>query len=91
MGRKIDPACGFAWLVLPWICLATAVGSVMWLSSLVGGAATLFSIVGCSILFWLFFKQSLAEKGAMAKAVGLSAAALFGCCAVVIVAGVFHG
>ena len=91
IGGKVDGQCFLAWCVLPWICLAGFIGLVMWLCSLVGGAATLFSAVACAIVFWVFFKQAGREKGAGAKAFGYSASALFASCFAVIVMGGING
>jgi len=85
-----DPACAIAWLVLPWICHAASIGLVMWLSSLVGGAAALFSAVACGIVCWLFFKQAGKEK-IVARLIGYGFSVVFGLCAVVIVAGGING
>jgi len=62
----------------------------MWLSSLVGGAAALFSAVACGIVCWLFFKQAGKEK-IMARLIGYGFSGFFGLCAVVIVAGGING
>jgi len=86
--KNLDAECVFAWCVLPWICLATAVGVVMWLCSLLGGASHLLSIVCCSAVSWIFFRQAKKEP-MFTRVLGYCAALFFGFCAVAIT-GVFN-
>lgn len=85
--RRVDPLNAFVWLVLPWFCLGVWVAGLMWLSSLVGGGSTLFSIIGCSLASWWFFKAAKKEP-MFTRIIGYCVGSFLGFCAVALT-GVF--
>ena len=88
MGGKVNGQCFLAWCILPWICLAAAVGIVMWLCSLFGGASHLLSIVCCIAVGALFFRGAKKEP-MFTKVLGYGASVLFWFCALAIT-GIFN-